>query len=83
MCMKFEKNVGMIDRAARIAIGFLIVGYGVTKLSVPWNVLAFLAGFAILMTGVVGTCGLYSALDISTMEEKKKAEAPKKKKKGK
>ena len=84
MNMKFEKNVGMIDRGVRIAIGFLIIGYGVTRLAVPWNVVSFLVGFAILMTGAVGTCTLYSLLGITTAEEtKKKAEAPKKRKKAK
>jgi len=84
MNMKFEKNVGMIDRAARIVIGFLIIGYGVTRLAMPWNVISFLVGFAILMTGGVGTCGLYTMLGITTAEEtKKKAGAPKKRKKAK
>jgi len=84
MNMKFEKNVGMIDRAARIVIGFLIIGYGVTRLAVPWNVASFLVGFVILMTGAVGTCKLYTLLGITTAEEgAKKSEAPKKRKKAK
>lgn len=84
MNMKLEKNVGMIDRAARIVIGFLVIGYGVTRLPVPWNAAAFLAGFVIFMTGVVGTCTLYTLLGVTTAEEvEKKAGAPKKRRKAK
>jgi hypothetical protein len=78
--MKFcEKNVGMIDRVIRIVVGFFVLAYGVKFMSTPLNVVVFLVGLAILLTGAIGSCCLYSLLGISTAgksAEKAKPAAP-------
>jgi hypothetical protein len=72
-----EKNVGMIDRVIRVILGIvLIVVFALHKVAAPWSYLILLIGLIALVTGVVGTCALYSILGMSTAE-KKKAETKK------
>ncbi len=65
-----SKNVGGIDRILRIVIGAaLIVGYFVYRdASYSW---LMLLGVIPLLTGLLGTCGLYSLLGMSTCPMKK------------
>ncbi|MCF3596231.1 DUF2892 domain-containing protein [Rhodobacteraceae bacterium LMO-12] len=65
-----SKNVGGIDRILRIVIGAaLIVGYFVYRdSSYSW---LMLLGVIPLLTGLLGTCGLYSLLGMSTCPMKK------------
>jgi hypothetical protein len=83
-----EKNVGMIDRVVRIVVGFLVLGYGAKFISFPLNMVVALIGFAIVATGAIGTCALYSLIGINTSgseksEEKPASPAPKARKKSK
>jgi len=55
-------NVGSVDRTLRIIIGLVIVSLAFWGPKSPW---AFL-GLLLVVTGVVGRCGLYSLLGIST-----------------
>ena len=72
--MKFgEKNVGTIDRVARVLAGAALLA------SVVINYFGGLAGYAavfvgaiLVATGLLGTCGLYTLLGISTCEIKGK-----------
>lgn len=61
----FAKNVGGIDRIARIVIGLaLILGFFLnTEASMRW---LYLIGIVPLLTGVFQTCALYSILGINT-----------------
>lgn len=79
-----EKNVGMIDRVIRIVAGWLIIGYSVTTSNMLIQVLGFLIGMIILVTGAVGSCALYTMLGFNTLgAPKKAAPAAKKAKKAK
>lgn len=64
-----EKNVGKIDRNARIAIGSALLG--ATSLSKSnWGKLAILGGgIAMLATGVTGKCWMYKLLGVNTNDE--------------
>ena len=64
------KNVGSIDRIARIVIGAaLILGYFIGgDGAYSW---LYLLGIIPLATGLLGTCGLYSIFGINTCSMKK------------
>ena len=83
-----EKNVGMIDRAVRIVVGFLVLGYGAIFISFPLNLVVAFIGLVLVATGALGTCALYSLIGINTCgsgkcDEKSASEAPKERKKSK
>ncbi|THH38343.1 DUF2892 domain-containing protein [Aliishimia ponticola] len=64
------RNVGKMDRSARIVLGLaLFAGYFASSdSSYSW---LYLVGGAIgLITGVLGSCGIYSALGITTCRAK-------------
>lgn len=61
----FARNVGTIDRAARIILGLaLIAGFFLNPgSSYSW---LYLLGVVPLATGLFGTCALYSVLGVNT-----------------
>jgi hypothetical protein len=61
-------NEGMIDRAARVGLGIvlLIVGFGV--MGGTGGVIVGLIGLVPLLTGLAGVCPIYSLLGIRTTE---------------
>jgi hypothetical protein len=66
-----EKNVGMIDRVIRIIFGIILLYlFAVKMVAAPWSYLVALIGFILLVTGVGGTCPLYSMLGMNTMGKK-------------
>lgn len=65
-----EKNVGMIDRIVRIILGLLLIGVFVMNyVPSPLSYLVAIIGLILLMTGAMGSCGLYSLLGMSTLEK--------------
>jgi hypothetical protein len=66
-----EKNVGMIDRGVRIILGIVLIAvFALNMVAAPWSYLVALIGLIALVTGVAGTCPLYSLLGITTLEKK-------------
>jgi len=66
-----EKNVGMIDRVVRIILGIVLIGvFALNMVAAPWSYLVALIGLIALVTGAVGTCGLYSLLGMNTLKKK-------------
>jgi hypothetical protein len=66
-----EKNVGMTDRIVRIILGVILIAvFALNYVATPWSYLVALVGLVLLVTGAVGTCGLYSVLGMSTLEKK-------------
>ena len=61
-----EKNVGGIDKVVRIVLGLVIIGLGIYFKN--W---LGLIGVVVLLTGLIGWCGLYSLLGINTCKIKK------------
>ncbi|MFZ1626227.1 MAG: DUF2892 domain-containing protein [Candidatus Moraniibacteriota bacterium] len=57
----FKANVGTFDRLARVFVGLFLMWYGYDHQS-WWGLL----GLAVFMTGVFGTCGLYTLIGFST-----------------
>ena len=70
--MKFcEKNVGTIDRLVRIILGIVLLAvFALNLVASPWSYLVAIVGLVVLVTGALGTCGLYSILGFNTMDKK-------------
>ncbi len=68
--MKLEKNMGIADRIIRPAIAAsVIAAFATGKIkSTPGILLLVMSGFFIL-TSAVGSCPVYQALNIDTLEE--------------
>lgn len=67
----FAKNEGNLDRALRVALGAgLLLWYFLGQGEGLWHT-AKLIGIVPLVTGLLGTCPLYSVLGISTCPVKK------------
>lgn len=61
----FKKNVGTIDRVVRIIIGLAAIGLFFYLPDAAWR-WWLLIGVVPLVTGLVGTCPIYSVLGLST-----------------
>lgn len=57
----FARNEGTVDRALRVALGLALLFVAVTGRGV-WGYI----GVVPLLTGLMGSCPLYSVLGIST-----------------
>jgi uncharacterized membrane protein len=66
-----KKNMGMFDRALRIilAIVVAVLIYMGTLTGTAAIVLGIIAG-VFLITSLVGTCGLYSVVGVSTCKKR-------------
>jgi hypothetical protein len=68
------QNVGTIDRIARVLIGLALIAFAI-PIGLPqtgWNWIGWI-GVVPLLTGLFGTCPLYSLLGISTCPLKRAA----------
>jgi len=60
-------NIGLLDRAARVAIGLALIAYAI-PVGFPqtgWNWVGWI-GLVPLATAIFGVCPLYSLLGLST-----------------
>jgi len=69
MSSLFKSNTGKIDRTIRVIVGVLLVGNVFTGIQTPigW------VGIILIVTGVFGTCPVYSLLGINTKSLAEKA----------
>ena len=65
----FKSNTGKIDRIIRIIVGVLLVGNVFTGLQSPIGWI----GLILIVTGIFGTCPVYSLLGINTKSIGEKA----------
>lgn len=56
------RNEGTIDRALRIVLGLVLIAMVFVGPATPWG----WVGVIPLLTGLVGTCPIYSLLGINT-----------------
>lgn len=66
----FKTNEGTVDRALRIIVGVVLLAMFFLYPGASWRYWA-LIGIVPLLTGLVGTCPLYSILGMSTCPVKK------------
>jgi hypothetical protein len=65
--MAFERNVGGIDMAIRVAIGVALVGVAMfAEINAAWRTVAWIGAAAALITVVVGFCPINKVLGIDT-----------------
>ncbi|KQX21509.1 hypothetical protein ASD05_18035 [Variovorax sp. Root434] len=57
-----SKNVGPLDRTARVSGGMLLIVLAATEIIGRWGYI----GVVPLLTGLIGTCPLYSLFGFST-----------------
>ena len=67
MAAFFATNEGTIDRVIRVVVGIAILALTVVGPKTLWG----LIGLVPLITGLVGTCPLYSILGLSTCPMKR------------
>jgi hypothetical protein len=65
-------NIGMWDRAVRVAIGFVLLAFAVPIGFAPgnWNWIGWI-GVVPLGTAILGICPLYSLIGLSTCPMKR------------
>lgn len=57
-----SRNEGMVDRGLRIIVGIVLLALVFVGPKTPWGWI----GLVPLLTGLVGTCPIYSVLGINT-----------------
>ncbi len=65
----FRTNVGTTDRIIRVVVGLLLIAGFLLNPDGAWSWL-YLIGIVPLVTGIVGSCPVYSLLGISTCPTK-------------
>jgi len=68
----FKTNVGTVDRIVRIVVGIALLSLFFIYPNASWRYWA-LIGLVPLLTGIMSTCPLYSALGLSTRPTQEKA----------
>lgn len=58
----FRNNVGSLDRLLRVGVGLLLIALVFLGPQTPWGWL----GLIPLVTGLLGTCPLYTLLKVNT-----------------
>ena len=56
------RNEGTVDRTLRVVLGLVLIALALTGRFTPWGWI----GVIPLLTGLVGTCPLYSLFGINT-----------------
>jgi hypothetical protein len=74
-CPLLQKNEGMIDRIIRLIAGTVLLGFSALFLSGFVQTVGVLIGIALIITGAIGYCGIYTLLNISTLSKKEKRHA--------
>lgn len=65
--MTLPRNIGTIDRIARLTLGVALVAVFLTGLvAAPWSWIAAGLGAIMLGTAAVGYCPIYSLVGLST-----------------
>ena len=65
-----EKNVGAVDRVIRIILGIILIYVGWGWLHGIPKGIVYLIGLILIVTGILGTCLLYSLLGTNTLPKK-------------
>ena len=58
-------NLNIVDRALRLLLGVLLVGWAVLYSDMPYSYLGWI-GAVLIATGLIGWCGLYKLFGLST-----------------
>jgi len=61
-----ERNVGGVDRIARLIVGVILAAVGFTVVPGAGGIVVGIIGIILFLTGVVAYCVLYRFLKINT-----------------
>ncbi len=61
----FKMNEGTIDRALRVIVGLVLISMVFVGMKTSWG----WVGLVPLITGLVGSCPVYSILGLSTLKK--------------
>jgi hypothetical protein len=67
-----SNNEGTVDRVIRVILGFILIYTGAIQMGLS-GVLAYivlLIGLILLISGIIGYCGLYTVIGINTLKKK-------------
>jgi len=59
-------NEGVWDRLIRIVLGLFFLYAGYALVATPWNYVAYIVGFILVVTGIIGFCLIYKLFGINT-----------------
>jgi len=62
----FRQNEANWDRVARVVLGVVLLAVGLTVVDGTFGVVLTVLAFVPLVTGIVGSCPLYTLLGVST-----------------
>jgi NADH:ubiquinone oxidoreductase subunit K len=68
--MKIIKNEGSIDRVVRLILAVVLFLVGVLSLNGAWQILFYILSVVMLITAILGFCGLYKLFGIDTNTKK-------------
>jgi len=60
-----KKNEGTIDRVLRVIVGLVLISMVFYGIQTPWG----WVGLIPLITGLVGSCPVYSVLGLNTLKK--------------
>lgn len=70
--MKFDRNVGDVDRMIRFGAAAVLIVAGYLLLASPLNYAAYVVALIMIGTGATKRCALYSLVGVSTMKKEVK-----------
>lgn len=70
-CPMLKQNEGLLDRVLRVIIGSIALLAGFFWLAGITQIVAYILGAVALFTGIVGFCGLYTLIGVTTCPTKK------------
>lgn len=61
-------NESGVDRGVRVVLGVTLLWLGLMSgmVASPWSTVAWIAGAILLVTGIIGFCGIYRLFGVST-----------------
>ena len=66
-----QTNIGFLERVIRIILGGFMITVAATNIAGPWGLgsyILLILGAILLITGLIGTCPLYTTLGINISE---------------
>ena len=69
-CPMLKQNESSTDRIIRVAVGIISLSMGLFLFTGIAQTIAYIIGAVTLITGIIGFCGLYALLGISTKQVK-------------
>jgi len=70
--MKCVKNEGSVDRVLRIVLGLIVILASYYNLIGVWQIVVYVIGAILILTGISGYCCLYNLFRINTNKKRKR-----------